>query len=162
MDSLTLFCSIMRHIDVFRLPFKVWVFADHWLVTKDTGEEWPYAICSKSCMHIVGQYRPMNEKMIECAEKALCDTDEGKEAFAFIRSRLVEEGYDEHYFDTVYRKRYNLRYTLEDAERIRKALKKACIKGVSCIYIITPALTSNAKGPSAACSLDMVGYSAPR
>lgn len=113
----------MRHIDVCRLPFKVWVFADHWLVTKNTGEEWPHAIGSKSCMHIVGGYKPMNEKMIELAENALCDSEEGKEAFAFIRSRLVEEGYDEHYFDTAYRKNYNLLNTLEDAERIRNELK---------------------------------------
>lgn len=115
----------MRHIDVCRLPFHVWVFADHWTVTENTGEECPYAIGSKSCMHIVGSYKPMNEKMIERAEKALCDTDEGKEAFAFIRSRLVKEGYDEHYFDSVYRKKYCLQNTLEDAERIRKALRKS-------------------------------------
>ena len=74
-------------------------------------------------MHIVGRYAPMNEKIIECAEKAFCNTEEGKEAFAFIRSRLIEEGYDEHYFDAVYRKNYCLQDTLEDAERIRKALK---------------------------------------
>lgn len=114
----------MRHIDVSRLPFHVWVFADHWSVTKNTGESWPYAIGSKSCMHIVGRYAPMNENMIKCAENALCDSEEGKEAFAFIRSRLIEEGYDEHYFDSVYRKNYCLQDTIEDAESIRKALKK--------------------------------------
>lgn len=114
----------MRHVDICRLPFHVWVFADHWTVTKNTGEEYPYAIGSKSCMHIVGRYRPMNEKTIKCAENALCDCEEGKEAFTFIRSRLIEEGYDEHYFDSVYRKNYCLQDTLKDAEIIRNHLQK--------------------------------------
>lgn len=113
----------MRYIDVSRLPFRVWVFGGNWLVKKDTGEDWPYAIGSKSCMHIVGHYKPMNKKTIKLAEDALCTSEEGKEAFAFIRSRLIEEGYDEYYFDGVYRKGYNLQDTLEDAERIRDEVK---------------------------------------
>lgn len=115
-------CFAMRHIDISRPPFRVWVFGGNWLVKKDNADGWPYAICSKGCMHIVGHYRPMNEQAIKCAENALCNTDEGREAFSFIRSRLIAEGYDERYFDTVYRKTYCLQDTLEDAERMRNQI----------------------------------------
>lgn len=66
--------------------------------------------------------RPMSKETVERARKALCKTKEGRDAFAHIESMFTECGYDDIFWDVVWRHDYTLQSAVAKADEVRAHL----------------------------------------
>lgn len=66
--------------------------------------------------------RPMSKETVERARKVLCKTKEGRDAFAHIESMFTECGYDDIFWDVVWRHDYTLQSAVAKADEVRAHL----------------------------------------
>ena len=66
--------------------------------------------------------RPMSKETVERARKALCKTKEGRDACSHIESMCTECGYDDIFWDVVWRHNYTLQMAVAKADEVRAYL----------------------------------------